>query len=165
MAMQYDVKSFHVMTGTPTSVSANRVRLKGAIVSNSNAGVAANVFFANNVNISGTYSIAGTTTCTVTTSTVHGLTTGDRVWLDFTSGTGTTDNVYTVTVSSTTVFTVTTASLTTSGNVKVYAQSLMEVDITYSVPVCITIPGEGILAPDGIFVGTPSNIAATVFYG
>ena len=165
MTMQYDVKSFHVMTGTPTSVSANRVRLKGAIVSNSNAGVAANVFFANNVNISGTYSIAGTTTCTVTTSTVHGLTTGDRVWLDFTSGTGTVDNVYTVTVSSTTVFTVTTASLTTSGNVKVYTQSLMEVDITYSVPVCITIPGEGILAPDGIFVGTPSNIAATVFYG
>ena len=165
MSMQYDVKSFHVMTGTPTSVSANRVRLKGAIVSNSNAGVAANVFFANNINISGTYSIAGTTTCTVTTSTVHGLTTGDRVWLDFTSGTGTVDNVYTVTVSSTTVFTVTTASLTTSGNVKVYAQSLMEVDITYSVPVCITIPGEGIVAPNGIFVGTPSNIAATVFYG
>ena len=164
MTMQFDVKSFHVMAGTPTSVSVNRVRLKGAIVSNSNAGVAANVFFANNVNISGTYNIPGTTTCTVTTATAHGLTTGDRVWLDFTSGTAV-DNAYTVTVSSTTVFTVTTASLTTSGNVKVYTQSLMEVDITYSVPVCITIPGEGILAPDGIFVGTPSNIAATVFYG
>ena len=164
MTMQFDVKSFHVMAGTPTSVSVNRVRLKGAIVSNSNAGVAANVFFANNVNISGTYNIPGTTTCTVTTATAHGLTTGDRVWLDFTSGTAV-DNAYTVTVSSTTVFTVTTASLSTSGNVKVYTQSLMEVDITYSVPVCITIPGEGILAPDGIFVGTPSNIAATVFYG
>ena len=165
MTMQFDVKSFHVMAGTPTSVSVNRVRLKGAIVSNSNAGVAANVFFANNSTLSGTYAIAGTTTCTVTVAAGHGLTTGDRVWLDFTSGTGTTDNVYTVTVSSTTVFTVTTASLTTSGNVTVYGQALMEVDITYSVPVCITIPGEGILAPDGIFVGTPSNIAATVFYG
>ena len=165
MTMQYDVKSFHVMTGTPTSVSANRVRLKGAVVSNTSSGTPANVFFANNASLSGTYSIAGTTTCTVTTSTVHGLTTGDRVWLDFTSGSGTTDNAYTVTVTSTVAFTVTTASLTTSGNVTVYAQSLMEIDITNSVPVNIVVPGEGILAPNGIFVGTPANIGATVFYG
>jgi hypothetical protein len=87
------------------------------------------------------------------------------VWLDFTSGSGTTDNVYTATVTTTTAFTVTTASLTTSGNVSVYAQPLMEVDITNSVPVSVNIPGEGILAPNGIFVGTPANIAATVFYG
>ena len=164
MTMQYDVKSFHVMTGTPSGTT-QRTRLKGAIVSNTVSGTPANVFFANNTYITGTYNIPGSTTCTVTTSTAHGLTTGDRVWLDFTSGSGTTDNVYTVTVSSTTVFTVTTASLTASGNVRVYTQSLMEVDITNSVPVGITIPGEGILAPNGIFVGTPANIGATVFYG
>ena len=164
MTMQYDVKSFHVMTGTPTGTT-QRTRLKGAIVSNTVSGTPANVFFANNAYVSGTYNIPASTTCTVTTSTAHGLTTGDRVWLDFTSGSGTTDNVYTVTVSSTTVFTVTTASLTTSGNVRVYTQSLMEVDITNSVPVSVTIPGEGILAANGIFVGTPANIAATVFYG
>ena len=163
MTMQYDVKSFHVMTGTPTGTT-QRTRLKGAIVSNTVSGTPANVFFANNVSISGTYNIPGTTTCTVTTATAHGLTTGDRVWLDFTSGTAV-DNVYTVTVTGTTTFTVTTATLTTSGNVKVYGQALMEVDITNSVPVGITVPGEGILAPDGIFVGTPANIAATVFYG
>jgi hypothetical protein len=68
-------------------------------------------------------------------------------------------------VTTTTAFTVTTAVLTTSGNVKVYAQPLMEVDITNSVPVSISVPGEGILAANGIFVGTPANIAATVFYG
>lgn len=163
MTMQYDVKSFHVMIGTPTGTT-QRTRLKGAIVSNTVSGTPANVFFANNVSISGTYNIPGTTTCTVTTATAHGLTTGDRVWLDFTSGTAV-DNVYTVTVTGTTTFTVTTATLTTSGNVKVYAQALMEVDITNSVPVSINVPGEGILAPDGIFVGTPANIAATVFYG
>ena len=163
MTMQYDVKSFHVMSGTSTGTT-QRTRLKGAIVSNTVSGTPANVFFANNVSISGTYNIPGTTTCTVTTATAHGLTTGDRVWLDFTSGTAV-DNVYTVTVTGTTTFTVTTATLTTSGNVKVYGQALMEVDITNSVPVGITVPGEGILAPDGIFVGTPANIAATVFYG
>ena len=162
--MQTDVKAFHVMPGTPAAIT-QRTRLKGAVVSNSVSGTPANVFFANNLSISGTYNIPGSTTCTVTTSSAHGLTTGDRIWLDFTSGTGTTDNVYTVTVTSTVAFTVTTASLTTSGNVTVYNQALMEVDITNSVPVNILIPGEGILANNGIFVGTPANIAATVFYG
>ena len=163
MAMQYDVKSFHVMTGTPTGIT-QRTRLKGAVVSNSVSGTPANVLFANNSYITGTYNVPGSTVCTVTTSTAHGLTSGDRVWLDFTSGTST-DNVYTVTVTTTTAFTVAVTSATTSGNVRVYTQSLMEVDITNSVPVGITIPGEGILAPNGIFVGTPANIGATVFYG
>ena len=163
MTMQYDVKSFHVMAGTPSGTT-QRTRLKGAVVSNTSSGTPANVFFANNTYISGTYNVPGTTTCTVTTSTAHDLTTGDRVWLDFTSGSST-DNAYTVTVTTTTAFTVTVTSATTSGNVRVYTQGLMEVDITNSVPVSVTIPGEGILAADGIFVGTPANIAATVFYG
>jgi len=161
--MQTDVKSFHVSTGTPTSVSG-RVRLKGAVVSNTSSGTPANILFANNVVIDGTYNIPGSTTCTVTVAGGHGLVTGDRVWLNFTSGTAT-DNTYQVTVTAATTFTVTTASLTTSGNVSMYAQVLMEVDITNSVPVCVNVPGEGILARDGIFVGVPTNIAATVFYG
>jgi hypothetical protein len=163
MAIQTDVKSFHVSAGTPASISG-RSRLKGAVVSNTSSGTPANILFANNVTISGTYNIPGSTTCTVTVTGGHGLVTGDRVWINFTTGTAT-DNTYQVTVTGATTFTVTTASLTTSGNVSMYAQVLMEVDITNSVPVCVTIPGEGILARDGIFVGTPANIAATVFYG
>jgi hypothetical protein len=161
--MQTDVRSFHVSAGTPASVSG-RVRLKGAVVSNTSSGTPANILFANNVVIDGTYNIPGSTTCTVTVAGGHGLVTGDRVWLNFTSGTAT-DNTYQVTVTAATTFTVTTASLTTSGNVSMYAQVLMEVDITNSVPVSVTVPGEGILARDGIFVGVPTNIAATVFYG
>jgi len=163
MAIQTDVKSFHVSTGTPTSISG-RSRLKGAVVSNTQSGTPANILFANNVIISGTYNIPGSTTCTVTVAGGHGLVTGDRVWLNFTTGTAT-DNTYQVTVTANTTFTVTTASLTTSGDVSIYAEALMEVDITNSVPVCVTIPGDGILATDGIFVGVPTNIAATVFYG
>jgi hypothetical protein len=163
MVMQTDVRSFHVSTGTPASVSG-RVRLKGAVVSNTSSGTPANILFANNVIISGTYNIPGSTTCTVTVAGGHGLVTGDRVWLNFTTGTAT-DNTYQVTVTANTTFTVTTASLTTSGDVSIYAEALMEVDITNSVPVCVTIPGDGILATDGIFVGVPTNIAATVFYG
>jgi hypothetical protein len=161
--MQTDVRSFHVSAGTPASISG-RVRLKGAVVSNTSSGTPANILFANNVIISGTYNIPGSTTCTVTVAGGHGLVTGDRVWLNFTTGTAT-DNTYQVTVTANTTFTVTTASLTTSGDVSIYAEALMEVDITNSVPVCVTIPGDGILATDGIFVGVPTNIAATVFYG
>ena len=164
MAMQTDVKSFHVMAGTPTSVGTDRTRLKGAVVSNTSSGTPANILFANNVSISATYNIPGSAVCTVTVAGGHGLVTNNRVFLNFTSGSAV-DNVYTVTVTGATTFTVATAVLTTSGNVDIYARSLMEIDITNSVPVCVTIPGEGILASDGIFVGVPANIAATVFYG
>jgi len=163
MGMQTDVKSFHVQTSTSSVGTTTRTRLKGAVVSNTTSGTPANVFFANNVALAGTYSIS-TTTVTVTVAAGHGLTTGARVFLDYTSGNGT-DNIYTITVTGPTTFTATVPSSSGTGNVSVYAQTLMEVDITNSVPVCVTIPGEGILATDGIYVGVPANIAATVFYG
>jgi len=162
--MQTDVLSKHIMVGTSGLVFSNRTRLKGAVVSNTTSGTPANIAFADYSSITGTYNIPGSTTCTVTVSTGHGLTTGNRVLLVFTSGSGPTAP-YTVTVTGATTFTVTTASLTTSGNVTIYPTILMEVDITNSVPVNIIIPGEGILAPNGIYVGVPTNIAATVFYG
>jgi hypothetical protein len=152
------------MAGTPTAINVDRTRLKGAVVSNTAGGTPANVMFSNNLYVTGTYNIPGSTVCTISTSTPHGLTTGNRIWLNFTTGTAV-DNAYTVTVLSTTTFTITTSTLTTSGNVVAYTQTLMEVDITNSVPICITIPGQGILANNGIFVGTPANIGATVFYG
>ena len=66
--------------------------------------------------ITGTYSSSGTA-CTVTTSSNHNLVTGQRFYLDFTSGTGF-DGLYIVTVSGVTTFTVEFPfSRTTSGNV------------------------------------------------
>jgi hypothetical protein len=159
--MQYDVKSAH---GSTSGVLVNyRTRLKGAIISANATAAARNTIFANNVTQSGTYNIPGSTTCTVTI-TNHGLTTGDRVWLNFTSGTGV-DNVYTVTVTGTDTFTVTTASLTTNGNVTMYADILLEADSYNATAFNVIIPGEGILAQNGIFVGLVSNITATIFYG
>ena len=161
--MQTDVKSAHVMTAAAGVVFAGRTRLKGAVVSNTSSGTPANILFANNVALSGTYSIS-TTTVTVTVAAGHGLATGARVFLDYTSGNGT-DNIYTITVTGATTFTATVPSSSGTGNVSVYAQTLMEIDITNSVPVNVIIPGEGIVATDGIYVGVPANIAATVFYG
>jgi hypothetical protein len=161
MAMQYDVKSFHA------TVSAlaydGRVRLKGAVISANTTASTKHAVFANNVTQTGTYDIPGTTTCTVTIAN-HGLSNGDRVWLNFTSGTAV-DSVYSVTVTGTDTFTVTTASLTTNGNVTMYADVLMEVDAYNSVAFNVNIPGEGILATEGIYVGLVANVTATVFYG
>ena len=160
MGMQYDVKSEH-LTGAGVAVSY-RTRLKGAVMS-PNTAAAKNAIFANNVAQNGTYNIPGSTVCTITI-TNHGLANGARVWADFTSGTAV-ENVYVVANASANTFTVTTASLTTSGNVSVYSDVLMEVDCFNATAFNVLIPGEGILANDGIYVGVPANVSATVFYG
>lgn len=161
MTMQSDVSSEH-MSATGVAVSY-RTRLKGAVISANTTAATRNVIFANNSTQTGTYNIPGSTTCTVTI-TNHGLTTGDRVWLDFTTGTAT-DNVYAVTVTGANTFTVTTASLTTSGNVTMYKKILMEVDAYNPTAFSVTVPGQGIIATDGIYVALPANVTATVFFG
>ena len=161
MAMQYDVKSVHATASGV--VVGYRTRLKGVVVSANATAATRHAIFANNVTQTGTYNIPGSTTCTVTIAN-HGLSNGDRVWLSFTSGTAV-SNVYTVTVTGTDTFTVTTASLTTSGNVTMYADVLMEVDTYNPTAFNVNIPGEGILAPNGIYVGLVTNVTATVFYG
>lgn len=159
--MQYDVKSVH---NTVSGLAVGyRTRLKGVLISPSTA-VTFNTTFCNNLSQSGTYNIPGSTTCTVTIAN-HGLTTGDRVYLDFTTGTAQ-DQTYVVTVTSPSAFTVTTASLTTSGNVTMYPEILAEFDCSNGTAFYTLIPGEGILAQDGIYVGIPNvAITTTLFHG
>ena len=166
MAMQYDVKSIH-MTGSGVAVSY-RTRIKGAIVSANASAATRNTVFANNVSQAGTYG-RSTNTVTVTIAN-HGLSNGDRVWLDFSAGTGgtATDNVYAVTVTNANVFTVTdsaSGSITGSPAVTMYADILLEADSYNPTAFNVIIPGEGILAADGIFVGLVTNVTTTVFYG
>jgi len=159
--MQYDVRSVH---NTVSGLAVGyRTRLKGVLISPSTA-VTFNTTFCNNVSQSGTYNIPGSTTCTVTIAN-HGLTTGDRVYLDFTTGTAQ-DQTYVVTVTGPNAFTVTTASLTTSGNVTMYPEILAEFDCSNGTAFYTLIPGEGILAQDGIYVGIPNvAITTTLFHG
>jgi hypothetical protein len=62
---------------------------------------------------------------------------------------------------------VTTGVLTTSGNVTVYNDILAEFDCATGTSFYTLIPGEGIMALDGIYVGLPSasTITSTIFYG
>ena len=160
MAMQYDVKSAHA-SASGLAVGY-RTRLKGVLMSPS-ASTTVNSIFADNVSVSGTYDVPGSTVCTVTIAN-HGLANGDRVYLNFTSGSAA-DGPYDVSNVSTNTFTVTVASATTNGNVTMYAEILVELDCSSATAFYTLIPGEGILAEQGIYVGLPASVTTTLFYG
>ena len=161
--MQTDVKSYH-NTSTGVAVSY-RTRLKGVVVSPS-ASSTLNVSICDNLSRAGTYNIPGTTVCTVTLAN-HGLTAGvSRVVLSFTSGTAVPDTYLVQTTPTPNTFTVTTATLTTSGNVNVYSDLLIEIDCASATSFYTFIPGEGVLATTGVYVFLPSTtVSTTIFYG
>jgi len=162
MAMQYDVKSFHA---TASSLAYNgRARLKGVVLSPSTSVTFNSCVVDTSGALTGTYDIPGSTTCTVTIAN-HGLSNGDRVGFNFTSGTAV-DDSYVVANVTTNTFTITTASLTTSGNVTMYPKVLTELDCSSGTSFYTLIPGEGILAQEGLFVLLPStSVTMTIFYG
>ena len=158
--MQYDVKSAH-QSASGTAVSY-ATRLKGITVTSGTAS-ARNIGIADpTVSKSGTYS--QTTTTITDTITGHGLVNGQRVFLDFTTGTSR-DAVFTVTVTDANVFTVTSTTASTSGNVTMYTTILLELDTFNTVGLPVQIPGEGIYCPNGIYVGLGNSVTATIYYG
>ena len=162
MAMQYDVKSFHASSSS--LAYGARSRLKGVVISPSTSVTLNSCVVDTAGALSGTYDIPGSTTCTITIAN-HGLSNGDSVGLNFTSGTAV-DDSYVVANVTTDTFTVTTASLTTSGNVTMYPSVLVELDCSSGTSFYTLIPGEGILAQGGLFCLLPStNVTMTIFYG
>ena len=163
MGMQTDVLSYH---NTVSGVAyAGRTRLKGVLIS-PQASSTYNVSFCNNVAQTGTYARVSPATTLTVTITNHGLTNGQRVVLIFTTGTGLSDT-YAITYVDANTFTVTTvASTSTSGNVTMYATVLAEFDCSTGTSFYTLIPGEGVLAINGIYAFIPVNtITTTIFYG
>lgn len=158
MGMQYDVKSKHASVSG--LMVGYRTRLKGAILFpfTGTTGYAA---FVDNVSITGTY--ARTTTTATITAVNHGLAVGDWAYLDW----DLTDNPYQVqTVADANTFTVTVAdSGGASGAVTVYNDVLLQADASDPLAYSIIVPGEGILAHNGIRIFLPANFHATMFYG
>ena len=163
MTMQTDVKSYHVTTSR--TVTTSQVRLKSITVSPNTASLRSSAVADPTFSKTGTYArLAASTTVTVTIAE-HGLETGDRVFMDFTTGTAV-DGVYEITKTNANVFTVTTAASTaTSGAVTFYSVILLELDTYNIIGLPVTIPGEGILCRNGMFVGVGGSVTATVFYG
>lgn len=159
--MQYDVKSTYASASG--LMVPFRTRLKGAALSAA-VTTAGSAIFLNESTITGTYTRA-TTTATITAPN-HGLQTYNYVYLDFAAG-GPTDGIYKVaTVTNSNVFTVTVAdSGNTSGDVTVYNNVLAQTTVSTVSSTNLVIPGEGILAQDGIRVVLTNSVTATIYYG
>jgi hypothetical protein len=157
MGMQYDVKSIHAAVSG--LMVGYRTRLKGAVVFPF-TGATGYSAFVDNVSVSGTY--ARTTTTATITAANHGLSTGQWAYLDWDLA----DNPYQVTVVDANTFTVTVAnSGAASGNVTVWNRVLLQADASNATAYSIVIPGEGILAENGIRVFLATDIHSTIFYG
>jgi hypothetical protein len=138
---------------------SGRTRLKGAVMFPF-TGVTEYAAFVDNVSITGTYARVGTV-ATITAAN-HGLSAGDWVYLDW----DLTDNPYQVqTVTNSNVFTVTVATGTSTGNVTVWNNVLLQADASNATAYTIVIPGEGILVETGLRVFLPANFHTTAFYG
>ena len=163
MTMQYDVLAKHV-SASSTAINF-ATRLKNFTVTSGTSSLRNAAICDPTVYKSGTYDRPSADTTVTVTITAHGLTTGDRVFMDFTTGTAN-DGVYTITKLTANTFTVTTAASTaTSGNVTFYSVILLEVDTYSTVGLPILIPGEGIRCPNGIYVGLGGSVTATIYYG
>ena len=157
MGFQYDVKSQHAAVSG--LMVGGRSRLKGAVIFPFSAATGYSSFV-DDTSIAGTYA-RSTTTATIT-SAGHGLTTGEWVYLDWDLA----DNPYQVTVTGTDTFTVTVAnSGATSGVVTIWNKVLMQADASNATAFSIVVPGDGIVAPNGIRVFLATDIHATIFYG
>jgi len=157
MGMQFDVKSIHAATSG--LMVGYRTRLKGAVVFPFSSATGYSTFV-DNTSVSGTYA-RSTTTATIT-AVNHGLSTGQWAYLDW----DLTDNPYQVTVTNADTFTVTVAnSGGTSGNVTVWNKVLLQADASNATAYSIVIPGEGILAENGIRVFLATDIHSSIFYG
>jgi hypothetical protein len=157
MGMQYDVKSIHASV-SGLSVGY-RTRLKGAVIFPLVTATRYSVFV-DNISVTGTYA-RSTTTATVTAAN-HGLSTGQWAYIDW----NLTVDPYQVTVVDANTFTVTVAnSGGTSGAAVVWPRVLLQADSQNATAYSIVIPGEGILAENGIRTFVDANVHATVFYG
>jgi hypothetical protein len=162
MAMQTDVKSQFANTSGLMIPFRTRVKAVFFGVATTTSGL---VGLYDNSSIAGTYT-RSTTTATVTAPD-HGLIVGEWAFIDWSGGTNPTDDFYqVVTVADANTFTVTVVnSGDPSGIATVYNNVLLMSTVSASNDVFNIIPGEGILARDGVRVYLENSITATVYYG
>ena len=158
MGMQYDVKSKYATASGVLIPFRTRIKAFFFGAATTSAGT---VGMYDTASIAGTYARA-TTTATVT-AVNHQLEVGDTVFLDW----DLTDDFYTVaTVTNANTFTVTVANTgAASGSVTVYNDVLVVTTVSTGNDVFNIIPGEGILARNGVRIYLESSVPATVYYG
>lgn len=167
MSMQTDVLSAHVNI---TSLLVNgRTRVKGLVVTGS--GSAGYFYLWDSViaPVSATYARDSAGLITVTQS-AHGLSSGQVAGLVFAAGTGgqaTTGNyIVTVLTSSTyTVQDINVGAITAGAAALKNSRWLTSIDMSANASVALPLPGEGILAINGLYATISNLTGLTVFYG
>ena len=176
--MQTDVISGH-LNGSG-QVLLGRTRLRGIVIVGTATAGTINVWDSTTAPVtSGTYARTGNT-ITVTSSS-HGLITGQQVGITFgvgTGGTGTNGN-YFISVTTSSTFTITdinTGSITAGAacsyvasdksNHGPWVTSFDTAAVTSGANVMqLTLPGEGILCHNGIYIQATNTTGITAFYG
>jgi hypothetical protein len=172
MGMQYDVKQGHLNQSGFFVLGRNRV--KG--ISFFGAGTDATLVLFDTASVpvtaSVTYARSGTTV--TVTKVAHGLVTGDVVGIHFDSNTSqsATDGNYTITRTGADTFTLTdvntgTITSTAASYVSGGGRWLMtyEIDSTDTFSNAPFIPGEGVLAVNGIYALMTNIDSTQIFYG
>jgi hypothetical protein len=168
-SIQYDVKQAHI--NTSGFLVNGRTRVKAVSFTGTASLGQVSLFDTATAPVTtATYGRSGTTV--TISSTAHGLSTGDAVGIDFSAGTGgtATNGNYKVTVTNANTFTITdiNSGSITAGAAMAYAgRWLMTFDVAagdYFNNVSL-IPGDGVVAYNGVYA-LMTNLAATnIFYG
>jgi hypothetical protein len=168
MSMQTDV-----LAGTLVEsgfIYKTRTRVKGISLKGGASAGSLEIFSTTAAPVSATYARSGTTV--TVTKTGHGLVTGNQIGLSFATGTGgtATDGNYAITRLTADTFTITdinSGSVTAGAACKYGDRCIM----TYRTVAGDTflnywlLPGEGILAPNGVYMVLTNLTAASIFYG
>ena len=166
--MQTDVKSGHLNNSGFVVLGRNRLKAV-SMVGTATAGTL-DIFDTTTAPVAATY--ARTAAVITVTKTAHGLATGDVVGLTFATASGSsgTNGNYTITVASSSTFTVTDINSGTiaGGTVAAYASLWIA---SYDVGAAdlfgnfALIPGEGILVKNGIYLSMCNLLSANIYYG
>jgi hypothetical protein len=164
MGMQYDVKAAHLNESGIAYIG--RVRLKGLLtVGSATAGVV-NLWDSTAAAKGGTYSRTGNTV--TVTVTAHALANGQAFGFSASTGGASSGNFTVASVANANAFTFTDYLNTgsTSGNCAINTRWLMSFDTANNqAETYLLLPGEGILAENGISVGLANQTSMTVIYG
>ena len=172
MGMQYDVKQGHLNQSGFFVLGRNRVKGISFFGSGSDATLVLFDTTSAPVTASVTYARSGTTV--TVTKTAHGLSTGDVVGIHFDSNTSqsATDGNYVITVTASSTFTLTdinsgTITSTAASYVSGGGRWLMtyEIDSTDTFSNAPLIPGEGVLAVNGIYALMANIDSVQIYYG
>jgi hypothetical protein len=168
--MQYDVKQAHTNQSGILVPYSTRVKAV-AFVGTATAGQFV-LFDTTTAPVTATYGRSGTTV--TVTKVAHGLNTGDKIGIDYDSGSGgsATPGNYTVTRLTADTFTITDINSGTITGTPAAAYSTGGWLMTFDVAAndiynngSSTMPGEGLYAKNGVYAYMVNMAAVSVFYG